>query len=328
MTPRDQVRVAARGALLHRTRSALAVAAFASGTAAAVTLSAITTGASAEILRQIRSLGADQIVVRPLTGQASGAPPALTLGDADALRQSFPFLREAAPVRRTEASVLLPDERLAVSVIGTTADYFRLRGVRFERGGVFPAAATGGRLCVLGAAAARSLFGAERAYGSLVKIDSSWYRVVGVLGGDAAAVDAREASLPTGGREVYLPIDDTLSDRSASQPLSELVLRIDGHTDAEAAAAVVERALVRRHDGQKPFEVATRRGAAPPASRRPRPLRRAARGRRRRRLRPRRRGDDGDLVAGSPRAPCRDRHPPRRRRDNAGRSSRSSRSKA
>jgi putative ABC transport system permease protein len=243
---RDLIRAAARGASLSRLRSILTVASFAAGTAAAVALFAMTGGARAALLRQIQALGADLVTVRAIGVPARTEPPPLTLADAEVLDASFAFVGAVAPVRTVESSVLLPDERVTVEVIGTTPDYFRLRGLRFARGRPFTAdeTAEGRNVCVLGGAAARRLAPAGDAYGALVKVGGSWCRVVGVLAADE--------------RGLFLPIAGTLRrDLSGRQALSEIVLRIEEGIDPARAAPVIDRALLRRHDGRRFFEVMT-----------------------------------------------------------------------
>jgi putative ABC transport system permease protein len=258
MKPGDLFREAARGIRLYRLRSVLTAASFAAGTAAAVSLFAITDGARAEILHRIRALGADRVVVRPVGEPARGEAPFLTLGDAEALRNGLPFVREIAPVRWSEANVLLPDQRVTVRVVGTTPGYFGLLRMAFGRGSSFAAEARTANSCVLGAAAARELFPSGDAYGSLVKVGGNWYRVVGVLSADASVGSAAGSEVEGGGREVYLPIASTLiENRSVRQPLREIWLRIDEGVAPETAARILERSLRRRHEGRERFEVAT-----------------------------------------------------------------------
>jgi len=246
MTAGDLVDAAARGVRLYHLRSLLTLASFAAGTAAAVALFAITGGARAALLRQLEALGADVVTVQAVGAPGRAEPPPLTVADAAALEQSFGFVHDVAPVRAVESSVLLPEERVTIQVIGTTPDYFALRRLRFARGRAFTAAETadGRNVCVLGAAAARRLAATGDAYGALVKVGGSWCRVVGVLA--------------TGERQLFLPIATTLRrDLSGRQALREIVLRVDDHVDPARAAPVIDRALLRRHDGRRYFEVAT-----------------------------------------------------------------------
>jgi ABC-type antimicrobial peptide transport system permease subunit len=245
MSARDLLHAATQGISLYRIRSLLTLASFGAGTAAAVALFAITGGARAALLQQIQALGADLVTVRAVGVPARAEPPPLTVADAEVLDQSFGFLRAVAPVRTVESSVLLPDERVTVQVIGTTPAYFALRRLRFARGRAFTAAETadGRNVCVLGAAAARRLTPGADAYGALVKVGGSWCRVVGILAADE--------------RELFLPLASTLRDLSGRQALSEIVLRVDESVDPARAAPVIDRALLRRHDGRRHFEVMT-----------------------------------------------------------------------
>jgi putative ABC transport system permease protein len=253
MKARDLLRDAARGIRLYRVRSVLTAASFAAGTAAALSLFAVTDGARAELLRRIQALGADLIAVRPVGETAPGELPSLTLGDAAALARSLPFVRQAAPVRWLESAVLLPRQQVTVRVVGTTPELFELLRLRFRRGSPFPDEPR--NACVLGAVAARELFPSGAAYGSLVKVGGNWYRVVGVLAADAAVGGA---GVDGSGREVYLPIANIPGgDRSERESLREIWLRIEEDLTPESVAPVIQRALLRRHEGEERFEVVT-----------------------------------------------------------------------
>ncbi len=256
----DLVHDATRGVRLHRVRSGVTAAGFAAGAAAAVALFAITGGARAEILRRLAALGIDLVVVRPVGEAAPGSPPALTFGDADSLSRTLRFVRAVAPVRAVDSSILLPTERVSVRAIGTTAEFFALRRLRFQRGRAFDAAevARGDPVCVLGSEAARRFVASGEVYGSLVKVGGNWYRVIGVLAAEfrGGAEWAGEGTNP--GREIYLPITNTFgADAFRRQALSEAWLAIDSGVDPEAAAAIVERVLEQRHEGKQHFEVST-----------------------------------------------------------------------
>ena len=260
MRARDLIHDAARGVRLHRVRSLLTAAGFAAGAAAAVALFAITGGARAEILRRLAALGIDLVAVRPVGNVAPGSPPALTFGDAESLSRALAFVRAVAPVRAVESSVLLPTERVTVRTIGTTAEFFALRRLRFQRGRAFrpDEVARGDAVCVLGAEAARRLVGAGDVFGSLVKVGGNWYRVIGVLAAESSAGSEWAGEGTNPGRDVYLPITNTFApDAFSRQALAEAWLAIDSRVDPDAAAPIVERVLERRHAGRQHFEVAT-----------------------------------------------------------------------
>src|SRR5260370_40569614 len=122
MKPRDSIDEALRGVRLHRVRSVLTACGFAAGTAAAVASFAITGGARTEIRRRLATLGIDLVAVRPIGEAAREAQPALTFGDAQDLGRELGFVREIAPVRAVDSTVLLSSERISVRAFGTTPE--------------------------------------------------------------------------------------------------------------------------------------------------------------------------------------------------------------
>ncbi len=252
--PRDLLGAAIAGIRLYRLRSSLTIASFAAGTAAAVALLAITGGARQELLDRIQRLGANLVSIHAIGEAGREAPPALTISDAIAIEQSLSFARDIAPVRVVPASVLLPDEQITVQVVGTTPDYFALRGLSFTRGRAFSATENdeGRAVCVAGDGTARRLAPEGVVYGSLVKVGQRWCRVIGILAPEAATT-GEDAD-----RRLYVPISTTLRrDLSSRQALGEILLRIADGVDPERAAQVVKRTLLRRHDGIEHFSIET-----------------------------------------------------------------------
>ena len=254
ISARDVARAALGGVRLYRLRSALTIASFAAGTAAAVALLSITGGARLELLERIQRLGANLVSVHAVGEAGREAPPALTIADATAIAQALPFARDVAPVRVVPASVLLPDEQLTVQVVGTTQDYFALRGLSFARGRPFSVEESdgGAAVCVAGDETARRLAREGPVYGSHVKVGERWCRVVGILEPEASTTGEDTD------RRLYVPILTTLRhDLSERQGLGEILLRISDDVDPERAAQVVKRALLRRHDGVEHFAIET-----------------------------------------------------------------------
>lgn len=252
--PHDLIRAALAGVRLYPLRAALTVASFAAGTAAAVALLAITSGARQELLERIQRLGANLVSIHAVGESGREGPPALTLADASAISDSLPFAENVAPVRVVPASVLLPDEQLTVQVVGTTPDYFALRGLTFARGRPFSIgeAEEGRGVCVAGDATSRRLAREGVVYGSLVKVGDRWCRVVGILHREATTTGDDTD------RRLYVPISTTLRrDLSHRQALGEILLRISSDVDPERAAHALRRTLVRRHGGTEHFAIET-----------------------------------------------------------------------
>lgn len=254
VSSRDIARAALGGVRLYRLRSLLTIVSFAAGTAAAVTLLAITSGARSELLDRIQRLGSNLVSVHAVGEAGRDVAPALTLSDAAAIETALPFTRDVAPVRAVPANVLLPDEQVTVQVIGTTPDYFALRGLSFARGRPFSIEenADGRDVCVAGDATARRLARDGLVYGSLVKVGERWCRVVGILEPEASTTGEDTD------RRLYVPIATTLRrDLSSRQALGEILFRVADDVDPERAAQVVRRTLIRRHEGVEHFAIET-----------------------------------------------------------------------
>lgn len=252
--PGDLLRAALDGVRLYRLRSTLTLCSFAAGTAAAVALVAITGGARAELLERLGRLGTDLLRVRAVGVRTPSQPPALTLADGRAIASALPFVDAVAPVRVVDARVLLPDDQFSVQVVGTTPDYFSMRGMRFARGRTFTReeSSSGAAVCILGRDTAQRLAARGEVYGSLVKVEERWCRVVGILDTEAFT------SGDPGDRRLYVPIGATLrGDLSARQAVGEILVRIDDHAEPEAGARILRRMLSRRHGGSEPFAVET-----------------------------------------------------------------------
>jgi putative ABC transport system permease protein len=250
----DLLRSALDGVRLYRIRSTLTLCSFAAGTAAAIALVAITGGARAELLERLGRLGTDLLRVRAVGARAPLQPPALTLADGRAIADALPFVDSVAPVRIVDAQVLLPDDQFAVQVVGTSSDYFSMRGMHFARGRTFTKeeGSAGAAVCIVGRTTAQRLATRGEVYGSLVKIEERWYRVVGILDADTFT------SGETGDRRIYVPIGATLrGDLSPRQSVGEILVRIDEEAEPEASARVLRRMLSRRHGGGEPFAVET-----------------------------------------------------------------------
>lgn len=256
MTLPDLLREALAGLRLRRSRSILTALGFAVGAGAAVALGAVASGARAEILARFDSLGLNVVRVRAVTAR-KGEPPPLTLGDARALEESFPFVVRASPVRIVGKPVRLADGRRSIVVVGTDEALFSLRGDRFRRGRPFTPdeARRGDAVCVIGAAAARPLGIEGDALGALANVGGSWYRVVGILRESAETLSIGGGD---SGREVYVPIAATLRrDRGERQAVHEVVVQVDEGVQPEAAAEAIRRSLARRRGGAERFEVKT-----------------------------------------------------------------------
>lgn len=191
MRAADLLRFALAALAGHRLRSVLCLTGVAVGVAAVIVLTALGEGARRYVTGEFESLGSDLLIVLPgrteTTGAAApvigGAPHDLTLADAEAVRRELPRIRMVAPLTIATGGVSWKGLRRDVPVVGTTAEFLPVRGLRIATGRFLPISEwrRGERVAVLGRTVQRELFGERNPLGEAIRIDDWRFRVVGVL---------------------------------------------------------------------------------------------------------------------------------------------------
>lgn len=195
----DVVRVGLEALRRSRLRTALSVIGIVVGVAAVVAMLSVGEGARESALQQLSALGLDNIIVRASTPSAgdSVAPPGrsrgLTVADAQHLMTLLPGIEGAAPVSHRFATLQWGRATRTTLVMGVTPDYQWIRRLAPAAGRLLAPLddQSSTRVCVLGGLLAQELFGSGQAVGAEVRIDGSWFQVVGVLG---AGTDARPST--------------------------------------------------------------------------------------------------------------------------------------
>lgn len=185
----DVVRYAGGALLGHRLRTLLTVGAMAIGIAAVIALTSLGEGARRYVVGEFENLGANLLIVIPGKVETSGAVPYggvvhdLTLEDARAVARRVPGVVRVAPVSVGTETVRSGDRGRSVPIIGSTADYARIRRLEVASGRFLAAEGerAGSTEVVLGPKVARELFGGRSPLGRVVRIGPWRYRVVGVL---------------------------------------------------------------------------------------------------------------------------------------------------
>jgi putative ABC transport system permease protein len=179
----------AAGALRgHRLRTVLSVLGVAVGIAAVIALTALGEGARRYVLQEFLALGSNLLIVMPGKVETTGAAPFggvthdLTIDDYRAIAR-LPGVHVAAPLAVANETVRNGDRARAVPILGTTADYLRVRHLGTSAGSFLPPGDPnqGGNEMVVGRRVADELFPGETPLGKVVRAGPWRFRVVGVL---------------------------------------------------------------------------------------------------------------------------------------------------
>jgi putative ABC transport system permease protein len=254
----------------HKLRTALTTLGMMFGVGAVIAMLSIGAGAEHQALALIDRLGMRNVVIRNSAIKPDDAAEirkksrGLTLRDVEAIEDAVPGVAFAAP--RIEIAA----HRTSAAGARTAA---QIRGVSERHREAVPLALAEGRfvdaadqrhhaqVCVLGAAVRRALFGTGPALGKDVKLDDTWFEVIGVLAPDlglGTGAGAQGIAVASTDREVYVPFTTALAklDRDPSDPpLGEIVVRLAPGAAPAASGLAIGALLDRLHGGAHDYQV-------------------------------------------------------------------------
>jgi putative ABC transport system permease protein len=255
----DVLALALESLRLHRLRTALTLTGILIGVTAVILLTTLGESAKAYVVDQFAGIGTNLLMVTPGRTETQGFPGAtlgavrnLTLDDTEAIARQSSAVARVAPIAMGTATFEFAGRTRDVRVIGTTAEYARVRNMRVVSGVFLPAGdpRRGAPVAVIGRTVAREVFRGESPLGQPVRLGRWRFRVLGVLEsqGQAFGMNIDDA--------VIVPAATAL--RMFDQPgLFRIAVQA---TDAPSVARAVEQtrqALLRRHDGEEDFTIVT-----------------------------------------------------------------------
>ena len=186
----ESMRIAFRNLRVNVLRSVLTMLGIVIGVAAVIAMTAIGTGAQTEIADQIRSLGANLLLVNPGTQSSggvqlrAGSRHTLTEQDIAAIKKEVPFLDAVAPGVEGRAQVVRGNANLATNIVGAVPDHLVAREWEVAAGRAFTLEEVGAasKVALIGATVVEKLFKNADAPGQLIRINDVPFTVVGVLG--------------------------------------------------------------------------------------------------------------------------------------------------
>jgi len=253
VSPIDLLRFAAEALAQHRRRSGLSLLGVSIGVIAVISLTAFGEGAVRYVGDQFATLGTSLLIVTPghneTTGGfpgAGGVPNDLTLDDALALQRKIPGVVRMVPIAMTSAPVSRLGRSRQVMVVGSTADFRRVRELTILAGRFLPADVSVERsapVAVIGKNVARELFGEQPAVGQPIRVGDWRMRVLGVLAsrGTQMGIDVDEL--------VVVPVATGMR-MANTNSLMRILLELRPHADMQRAKQRVIDIMIDRHDEQ------------------------------------------------------------------------------
>ena len=266
----ESVSLSVQGLQSHKLRSFLTMLGIIFGVAAVIAMLSIGEGAKQEALEQIKLMGIDNVIVRDtgVTGgdasaeeQRSNFSLGLDLEDAAAAAEVLPSVTAVAPQKEYALTASYGDQSVQTTVLATTPDYSRIYNFRPVSGAFITDMDIRDRaqVCVLGAGIKEDLFYYRDPVGQKIRLGDEWFTVVGVM--ERRAVSAGTSSDVVNrdvNRDVYVPISSAHSrfelPALASQ-VDQLTLKVGDPARINETAVILNRMLVRRHNGVQDFRI-------------------------------------------------------------------------
>jgi len=250
LSAEDTFRFAITAILQQPRRAGLSLLGVVIGVVAVIFLTALGEGARRYVTEQFLSLGTDVIVVIPgkteTTGMMpgfTGTPNDLTLDDARALLRRIPEAIRIAPISMGSETVSYGNKSRQVVILGSTSDFFELRGIPIAVGTRLPEGDIdrGANVTVLGQETARELFGGENPVGKSIRIGEWRIRVIGVNGprGTHLGQNLDEVSI------VPVATGMRMFNRTS---LFRIMIQLRPHSDVEKVRRKIEAVILDRHD--------------------------------------------------------------------------------
>lgn len=202
------------------------------GVAAVISMMAIGSGAKKEILDQIKLVGVNNIIIKPiLKGKQDSKDsedqdsqkeesmskekfsPGLSLKDAEALRTYIPSISNISPEVNYETFIVKDGVRSPANLSGVTPDFFRVFNLSLSQGQMFSQEQMemGKSVCIIGPVVKSKFFKQQNAIGQYIKCGNIWLMVIGVLENRNVTKNATEnLDISDYNSMIYAPIQTLL----------------------------------------------------------------------------------------------------------------------
>jgi putative ABC transport system permease protein len=250
------LQIAVRNFRRFRLQGVLIVVATMTGTAGVLVSTGYAAGGRQRILDQFALMGTNVIVVTPQQSRAVGGRArtgslVTTLGPADykAIRQSVDGISSASPAVAGVLRLRAGDLTKNTTIMGCLPEYFAIKHWLPVRGEVFEERDNRqqARVAVLGATAARDLFGDSDPTGSRITINRIPFTVAGVMSERGQGLDASNED-----DQVYAPLDTAMHRLLNVEYFNAILFNIDSQSRMDDATGQIRRLLDDRHRNLAP----------------------------------------------------------------------------
>ena len=188
--------IAIGAVIANKIRSLLTALGIIFGVAAVIAMLAIGNGAQKEILDQIKLVGVNNIVIKPIIEQKEEKieeevgqkdkkkfSPGLTIRDVHNISQTIPGISMISPEIILETFIIRSGLRRSAKLVGVQPEYFKMYNFEIDNGHGFSEEhlTMGAPVCIIGYAIKTKFFPTESPVGKSIKVGPHWLTIIGVL---------------------------------------------------------------------------------------------------------------------------------------------------
>jgi putative ABC transport system permease protein len=183
--------------LANKLRTFLTALGIIFGVSAVIAMVAIGSGAQQEIMDQIKLVGVNNIVIKPIIEQKEGQidenastetgkknlSTGLTIYDAESIENIIPGISRISPEIIIDTYVTRNAFRRSAKLVGVDNNYFKVSGFDLSQGRFFNEEHLkyGRAVCIIGNSIKSRFFSEEDPIGKKIKVGDHWLKVIGVL---------------------------------------------------------------------------------------------------------------------------------------------------
>ncbi len=259
-------KVAIRGLGVHKVRSFLSMVGIIFGIASVMAVLSVVAGARGEVLKQLKALGANNILVSAKTLNREKIKDVrirslgLRFKDGEELARQCKLIQAWAPLKILKPKVTAGDKPVRCEVVGTTNAFMGVTDFGLSEGRFLSPIdqAQNLRVCVIEDQIRREIFPLTNPVGQLITIGHELYTVVGVLESKEITESKFDvADIKRLNRRIYVPLSCALgrmTQPSNHSELDELSIKIASTDHLRTAARIISNYFEAAHqaEGLKP----------------------------------------------------------------------------
>ncbi len=260
--------IAIDAVIANKVRSLLTALGIIFGVAAVIAMLAIGNGAQQEILDQIKLVGVNNIVIKPIIEQQEEKieeqvgqrekkkfSPGLTVRDVKGIEATIPGITKISPEIIIDTHVIRDGFRRSAKLVGVDPSYFDIYNFELGEGQVFneEQRRLGAPVCIIGYSIKSKFFPTEDPIGKSIKVGQHWLRIVGLLNERVVSKSSiSKLGIRDFNMDIYIPLQSFLiryknRDKITAEQLRLQSMRSQGMVFGNAGTTSTENEMEKKN---------------------------------------------------------------------------------